>query len=361
MNDEPGAPGPKVFISYRREDTAGHAGRLFDAITARFGDQHVFMDVDLAPGVDFAERIKETIGDSDVLLVIIGPRWATVAREGTTPRLSDPRDYVRLEVETALSRSDVKVIPVLVAGAQMPAAEQLPDSLQPLRRRNALELSDVRWRYDVGRLVNSLAEELGEPQPLPTGAPATPPRRRLIGIGAAALAVVVLIVVLAVAGVFSSGGGGGSTDTTGSGAAAGVTAAAGAQVGANAATRAYELAYEAKDVDALRKLLSPDIVLKQGATSERQGVSDVIDEYRKEFKAMGDKQPGFDWDVSGSDKREEIDVIQGPYRTLLNGDTTKQGNFGTIARILGSKALITELCFDCPDLHHVGGFIAAGS
>jgi hypothetical protein len=208
--------------------------------------------------------------------------------------------------------------------------------------------------------VNSLAEELGEPQPLPTSAPASPPRRRLIGIGAAALAVVVLVVVLAVAGVFSSGGGGGSTATTNSG-AAGVTAPAGAQVGADTITHAYEVAYEAKDLDALRKLLAPDIVLKHGATSEWLGAPDVIDEYGKEFKAMGDKQPGFDWDVGGSDTREEIDAIQGPYRTLLNGNTTKQGNFGTIARILGSKALITELCFDCPDLHHVGGFIAAGS
>jgi hypothetical protein len=360
MNSEPGAPGPKVFISYRREDTAGHAGRLFDAITARYGDRHVFMDVDLAPGVDFAERITETIGASDVLLVIIGPRWTTVARDGGEPRLSDPRDYVRLEVETALQQPRVKVIPVLVAGAQMPTQEELPESLQPLRRRNALELSDARWRYDVGRLVNSLGGELGGPQPLPTSAPSSPARRRGIAIGAAALGVVVLVVVLAVAGVFSGGGGGGSAANTGSG-TAGVTAAGGAQVGADTATHAYELAYEAKDLDALRKLLAPDIVVKQGATSEWHGVSDVIDEYRKEFKAMGDKQPGFDWDVGGSDTREEIDAVQGPYRTLLNGNTTKQGNFGTIARILGSKALITELCFDCPDLHHVGGFIAAGS
>src|SRR4051794_33883993 len=155
MDSQRDAPAPKVFISYRREDTAGHAGRLFDAIVARFGDHHVFMDVDLAPGVDFANRITEAIGGSDVLLVIIGPRWASVAREGSEPRLSDPRDYVRLEVETALARPDMKVIPVLVAGAQMPGGDEVPDSLQPLRRRNALELSDARWRYDVGRLVRT--------------------------------------------------------------------------------------------------------------------------------------------------------------------------------------------------------------
>src|SRR3954454_25077255 len=73
MDSERAAPAPKVFISYRREDTAGHAGRLFDAIVARFGDHHVFMDVDLAPGVDFANRITEAIGGSDVLLVIHRP------------------------------------------------------------------------------------------------------------------------------------------------------------------------------------------------------------------------------------------------------------------------------------------------
>ncbi len=171
---------PKVFISYRRQDTAGHAGRLYDAMAARFGEEHVFVDVDLEPGVDFVERIKEAIAVSHVLLVIIGPRW-TVISDGDSdlPRLADPDDFVRLEVETALRRDDITVIPVLVAGAQMPDPDDLPEGLRALAHRNAIELSDMRWRYDVGRLNATLDERLAgttavhalpadEPAPKPT-------------------------------------------------------------------------------------------------------------------------------------------------------------------------------------------------
>lgn len=149
---------PKLFISYRREETAGHAGRLYDAIAARFGDENVFMDVELAPGLDFVEQIQTAVDDCRALLVVIGPRWVSTASAGGdgTPRLAEPGDFVRLEVETALRRADVRVIPVLVAGAIMPRPEQLPESLRTLARRNAIELSDGRWRFDVGRLVDAL-------------------------------------------------------------------------------------------------------------------------------------------------------------------------------------------------------------
>ncbi|ADB48541.1 toll/interleukin-1 receptor domain-containing protein [Conexibacter woesei] len=153
------AAAPKVFLSYRREETAGHAGRLYDAIATRFGDANVFMDVELAPGIDFVDRITEAVGECRALLVVIGPRWASVTAAGRPqPRIAEPGDYVRLEVETALARSDVRVIPVLVAGARMPPPAQLPPSLQGLARRNAIELSDLRWRYDVGRLSDTLGE-----------------------------------------------------------------------------------------------------------------------------------------------------------------------------------------------------------
>jgi TIR domain-containing protein len=149
---------PTVFISYRREDSAGHAGRLYDALATRFGDDNVFMDVELAPGIDFVERITTVVGACRSLLVVIGPDWAAAPPGGGASRLEDPGDFVRLEVETALARDDLTVIPLLVAGARMPRPEQLPPSLRALTRRNALELSDLRWRYDVGRLEEALDE-----------------------------------------------------------------------------------------------------------------------------------------------------------------------------------------------------------
>ena len=160
---------PQLFISYRREDTAGHAGRLYDAMVARFGEPHVFVDVDLAPGIDFVRRIKDAIGECHVLLVIMGPRWAAVTDTDGRPRLADPDDFVRLEVETALRRDEVTVIPVLVGGAQMPDPDDLPEGLRPLAHRNALELSDMRWRYDVGRLNATLDDLLADTTAVPEG------------------------------------------------------------------------------------------------------------------------------------------------------------------------------------------------
>lgn len=148
MNQEAGvaiAPEePKVFICYRREDTAAHAGRLYDAMVARFGERNVFMDVDMAPGVDFVERITRVVSSCVVLLVVMGRNWATVEGDDGGPRIADPNDFVRLEVETALRRPEVTPIPVLVSGARMPEPEDLPTELRPLTRRNALELSDGR-------------------------------------------------------------------------------------------------------------------------------------------------------------------------------------------------------------------------
>jgi hypothetical protein len=153
---------PKLFISYRREETAGHAGRLYDAVSARFGDHNVFMDIDLPPGIDFVERIRQAVGACHVLLVIVGPHWATLKAEEGTPRLADPDDFVRLEVESALRRPDLTVIPVLVAGARMPEPEDLPEGIRPLARRNALEMSDLRWRFDLGRLMEILETHLAD-------------------------------------------------------------------------------------------------------------------------------------------------------------------------------------------------------
>jgi hypothetical protein len=87
----------KVFISYRREETSGHAGRLYDRLTSRFGSDEVFMDLTIEPGEDFVERIREGVAQCRVLIVLIGRQWATIPDEEGRPRLEDPHDFVRLE------------------------------------------------------------------------------------------------------------------------------------------------------------------------------------------------------------------------------------------------------------------------
>ncbi|HEY1594989.1 MAG TPA: TIR domain-containing protein [Thermoleophilaceae bacterium] len=351
MTSKPGASAPKLFISYRREDTSGHAGRLYDAIVERFGDDQVFMDVELEPGIDFVDGITESVGSCDALLLIIGPRWATVSKDGTKPRLSDPADYVRLEVETALARSDLRLIPVLVAGARMPGADELPDSLQPLRRLNAIELSDARWRYDVRRLLSTVTGE--EEEPAGAAASSSQPRGRVIAV-AAGVAAVALVAVLAIAGVFSGGGGGSS------GAGTGASAPQGAGPGAEALAHKYEAAFETKDETGLRKLLSPEIIYKRGASFERRGPEEVMSEYRRQFKEFDGRRPGFDWTLGGGDASEETGEVHGTYLISANGVSQQHGNFGLIALQVGQRIFIKELCFDCPDLHHPGGFLSAG-
>ena len=103
---------PKVFISYRRDETPVRAGRLYDAMVARFGERHVFMDLSMEPGINFVDRITEVVASCHVLLVLMGPRWATPLEEGPQASIEDPDDFVRLEVETALGNEDVAVISV---------------------------------------------------------------------------------------------------------------------------------------------------------------------------------------------------------------------------------------------------------
>jgi hypothetical protein len=152
---------PKVFISYRRGDTGGQTGRLLDALERRFGGDNFFRDIEgLEPGVDFPEALNRALTECDAMLVMIGPTWSTVAgRQGR--RLEVAGDFVRLEVATGLARKDVRVYPVLVGGATIPAEEELPEDLRALHRRNAIELSETRWDYDVKRLGDSLAKQLG--------------------------------------------------------------------------------------------------------------------------------------------------------------------------------------------------------
>jgi hypothetical protein len=155
------AEGGGIFVSYRREETSHLAGRLYDRLADRFGEGQVFIDVDaIEPGVDFAEEIFRVVAACQVLLAIIGPTWLTAADERGGPRLDDPDDIVRLEIEAALARG-VRVIPILVEGAVMPGRQDLPESLADLARRNALVIRHESFRSDAGRLVTAIEHVLG--------------------------------------------------------------------------------------------------------------------------------------------------------------------------------------------------------
>ena len=149
-----------IFISYRREESAGHAGRIYDRLRERFGRDRVFMDVSaIEPGVDFVEAIDRAVGSCAVLLVIIGRQWLNCTDAAGRRRLDDPQDFIRLEVGTALRRN-IRVIPVLVQGATMPGEADLPDDLKLLARRNAIEINDTHWDSDLAQLVETLSRVL---------------------------------------------------------------------------------------------------------------------------------------------------------------------------------------------------------
>src|SRR6266536_3716326 len=154
-----------IFISYRREETAYPAGWLFDRLADHLGAGQVFKDVDsIQLGDDFVEVITTAVGSCDVLLALIGDEWLTIADEDGRRRFDNPEDFVRLEIETALTRN-VLVIPILVEGARMPRADELPASLAKLVRRQALELSPSRFDFDTSRLLRVLDTTLAEVRP----------------------------------------------------------------------------------------------------------------------------------------------------------------------------------------------------
>jgi hypothetical protein len=155
-------PGFHIFLSYRRDETASHAGRLWDSLLAGvgehsgFSDEQIFMDIDtIELGEDFREAIAGAVQKCDVFLVVIGRGWVDVKDARGRRRLNDPSDFVRLEVEAALKRK-VPVIPVLVGGASMPSEKGLPESMSELVYKQAVELGDKSWRHDVGGLLASL-------------------------------------------------------------------------------------------------------------------------------------------------------------------------------------------------------------
>jgi hypothetical protein len=151
-----------VFLSYRRDDSGGHTGRLYDKLVQELGGERVFLDIDNVPvGVDFVDAIDQTLDQCVVVVVMIGPRWLAAAAADGTRRIDRIDDFHRLEIERALQRKR-RVVPVLVGGAQMPGQTDLPESIGALARRNAFELTDRRFGYDAAKLAEFLKGALLE-------------------------------------------------------------------------------------------------------------------------------------------------------------------------------------------------------
>lgn len=146
----------RVFICYRREDSAGYAGRIYDRLAKRFGERQVFMDIDtIAPGEDWVETVDRTIKSCDAMIVVIGRNWLTKGSGEEHPRISQAGDHLRLELETALAHG-VKIVPVLVGGGQVPKAEALPESVRPVVRRQAVEIREPGFNDSVERLIGAI-------------------------------------------------------------------------------------------------------------------------------------------------------------------------------------------------------------
>src|SRR5664279_1194063 len=178
MKPEPALSG--IFISYRRSDNPDAVGRIYDRLLAEFGKAQVFKDVDSIPlGQDFRGHLNSIVSECGVMLAIIGPRWTDASNKAGQRRLEDPDDFVRIELEAALTR-DIPVVPVLVAHAPIPLASELPASLASMAFRQSIEVRpDPDFHNDATRLVSALQVILGPNAPrteAPSAAKAAPGR-----------------------------------------------------------------------------------------------------------------------------------------------------------------------------------------
>jgi hypothetical protein len=160
-----------IFTSYRRSDSAAFAGRIADFLTYRYPDVPVFFDTaSIDPGADFLEVITSRLRSSEVVLAIIGETWLTCVNEAGRRRIDDPKDFVRLELSTALALKS-RVIPVLLDNARMPAPDQLPKDLRPLATRNAEFIRNVTFTRDINHLADSIYSYIAASNKPPMSAP----------------------------------------------------------------------------------------------------------------------------------------------------------------------------------------------
>jgi len=166
----------KIFISYRRDDSAGHAGRVHDRLVQEFGRDLLFMDVDsIHLGEDFIKVLRKEVAKCDVLLAVIGHNWLNVRDEDGNRRLDNANDFVRVEIATALQR-DIPVIPILLDGTQIPRPEQLPKNLEALAVRNGLDVRHASFHTDMDKLIARLKGQSGQVDAL--ASPRSTPKER---------------------------------------------------------------------------------------------------------------------------------------------------------------------------------------
>lgn len=147
-----------VFLSYRRKDSGGWAGRLRDHLVLRYGEDRVWEDVDdLTVGSDYLPQILENIAAADAVLIVIGPHWLDERSEGGTTRLADPKDVLRTEIVHALKKKS-GVIPTLVGGARMPEPKDLPRAVAPLVKRHGIAIVDADWARSIQLLFEKLQD-----------------------------------------------------------------------------------------------------------------------------------------------------------------------------------------------------------
>jgi TIR domain len=159
------AAAPAIFLSYRRGETSDVTGRIYDRLVQHFGADSIFKDVDSIPlGVDFRQHLAESVAQCGLLVAVVGRQWTGRQEADKSGGVSDPRDFVRVEVEAAMQRR-IPVIPVLVQGASLPREEELPESLQPFAYYNAVAVrSDPDFHSDVARLIKGIERHLTQPR-----------------------------------------------------------------------------------------------------------------------------------------------------------------------------------------------------
>lgn len=177
-----------IFVSYRRDDSGGYAGRLADDLADHFGKRRVFRDIDsIGAGADFGQVINSAVAKCEALVAVIGPEWLNARSPSGGRRIDDPQDFVRLEIAAGLER-DILVVPVLVDGAEMPRPDELPPSLAKLARYNAVEMSDHTWPYGLSRLIQVINDRIERSRPGPRwlmiGVPALVAALLAVGVGA---------------------------------------------------------------------------------------------------------------------------------------------------------------------------------